>query len=361
MEGSAHEGLANYFHYFSTVHAAPISPLYGALAAYVAEDDAMLEIAAKAKPGQPPANLLFAAVHFLLQQGTTKDALTAYYPSVGGGRTPDGETGPAFRRFVRDHEAQILDLIGVGVTNTNEVGRAALLLPGFQLVADEADAPLALIEIGPSCGLVLCWDQYGYRYGDLVAGNPVSPVQLAPDVRGAPPPLKDALPTVASRTGLELHPVDLDDPETLAWQRALIWPEHGERAARFENAFAIAKAMRPPVIAGDAVETIGAVINEAPREAALCIHHSFVMYQIPQARKDKLSQILREASRIRPIWRLGVEWAGVTGAPSSETENALHFARYKDGQVSRQHLAFCDPHGRWLEWGPTSPEDSDRL
>jgi len=361
MAGSDLSGLRNYFQYFADVHAAPISPLYQVLTAHVATDDDLLALAAKAKAGQPPANLLLAAVHFLLQKGHRDDALAAYYPSLGGTRMADADAGPAFARFVWTHEDAIIALIGKEVTNTNEVGRAALLLPGFQMVAAEAGAPLALIEIGPSCGLVLCWDQYGYHYGDVAVGDLASPVQLSPEVRGAQPPVQTKLPEVIARTGLELHPADLDDPHTLAWQRALIWPEHVERAARFEDAFAIAKTVAPTIIAGDAVETIGAVIDAAPPDAALCIHHSFVMYQLPTERKAALSKLLRAASETRPIWRLGVEWAGGENIPAPENENAVELARYEGGAVSRQRLAFCDPHGRWLEWGPTPLEGPDRL
>lgn len=361
MAGSDLSGLRDYFQYFSDVHAAPISPLYQVLTAHIAVDDDLLALAAKAKAGQPPANLLLAAVHFLLQNGERDAALAAYYPSLGGARMVDADAGYAFARFVWAHEGAITALISKEVTNTNEVGRAALLLPGFQMVAAESGAPLALIEIGPSCGLVLCWDQYGYHYGDFAVGDLASPVQLAPEVRGARPPVRAEMPEVVARTGLELHPADLDDPHTLAWQRALIWPEHLDRAARFEDAFAIARTVAPTIIAGDAVETIGAVIDAAPRDAALCIHHSFVMYQLPGERKAALSKLLRAASATRPIWRLGVEWAGGENIPTPENENAVEIARYADGAVTRERLAFCDPHGRWLEWAPKPLEDADRL
>jgi len=361
MDQVALDRLAEYFRYFSTVHAAPISPLYEVLALHVAETESLLRFAAKAKAGQPPANLLFAAVHLLLREAGKSEGLAAYYPSLGGTTSPDQKTKALFEQFILDHEAAITELISTQVTNTNEVGRAALLLPAFQLVAKESGAALELIEVGPSCGLVLCWDHYLYRFADVEIGDAQSPVCLAPDVTGARLAIESRMPKVCGRTGLEMHPVDLDDDFTLAWQQALIWPEHTDRAARFEKAFAIAKKVRPNIVPGDAVETIEAAIKRADPKAALCVHHSFVMYQIPEARRAKLSQLLCEASRDRPIWRVGVEWAGGNNPVSPTSENALGIARYRDGRVSYQRLAFCDPHGRWIEWGPAVPEDEDRL
>ncbi len=353
--------LADYFRYFSEVHAAPISPLYAALTGHVAGDEALLRLAAKSRKGQPAANLLLGAVHLLLQQGEEAGGLGDYYPSLGGTKKPDDEAARLFTRFVWAHEPRIIEIISTHVTNTNEVGRAALLLPAFEMAASEAHAPLYLVEIGPSCGLILCWDKYRYRYGDLEIGDAESPLLLAPEVKGAPPPVSAPLPTIAGRAGLEMHPVDLDDPHTLDWQLALIWPEHKERAARFRKAFAIARATPKQIIAGDAVDTLEDAIAAAPAAAAICVHHSFTMYQIPKDRRVVLSQILLDVSLSRPIWRTGVEWAGTIQDGDPSEKNTLGIARYDGGKAAHQHLAFCEPHGRWIEWGPTAPQDGDRL
>jgi len=353
--------LKAYFHSFSVDHAASVSPLYAVLTAHVAGDRPLLALAAKAKKGQPPANLLLGSAHYLLAQRGGSDDLAAYYPSLGGNRKPDDDTAKLFTEFVWDRESEILDLMLANVTNTNEVARAALLLPGFFEVAREAQNPLALIEIGPSCGLVLCWDKYRYQYGDLEMGDPNCTVTLAPELHGRPPPIKSPLPEVASRTGLEMHPVDLTDPHTIAWQCALIWPEHDDRAVRFDQAIEVARKTEMEIIAGDAVETIGDVIARIPEDQAICVHHSFAVYQIPAKRRRLLSEILREASKARPIWRVGVEWAGVYDPETQINKNILDLARYQDGNATFQKLAFCESHGRWIEWSPESPQNGDRL
>ncbi len=58
--------LAERFERFGAKECAEESPLYAKLALGVARDPDLLAIAAKGAPGQPPPNLFFAAVHFLL-------------------------------------------------------------------------------------------------------------------------------------------------------------------------------------------------------------------------------------------------------------------------------------------------------
>ena len=68
---------------------------------------------------------------------------------------------------------------------TNEVARAAMLLPGFLTIAADAGLPLALLELGASAGLNLHWDAYHYRLGEAAWGPEDSPVRLAPEWRAA--------------------------------------------------------------------------------------------------------------------------------------------------------------------------------
>ncbi len=89
-----------------------------------------------------------------------------FYATLGGtarrrGRRSVPALSPISSRSI---DSEIAALIETRVTNTNEVGRSAVLHPGFRAVAAEAGAPLNLIEIGPSAGLNLIWDRYGVRY-----------------------------------------------------------------------------------------------------------------------------------------------------------------------------------------------------
>jgi len=57
------------------------SPLYEGLALAIDDDPELKALAAQARPGQPHANLLFAAVHFLLLRGV-QHPLRNFYGAV---------------------------------------------------------------------------------------------------------------------------------------------------------------------------------------------------------------------------------------------------------------------------------------
>src|SRR5437868_3700900 len=76
------------------------SPLYENLSLAIDDDPVLRALAARARPGQPHANLLFAAVHFLLLQGS-QHRLRDFYATLGG--TAKGDPFAAFRDFVLTH------------------------------------------------------------------------------------------------------------------------------------------------------------------------------------------------------------------------------------------------------------------
>src|SRR5205085_2794304 len=102
-------------------------------------------------------------------------------------------------------------------TQTNEVGRLATLVPAFAAVAS---GPIALIEAGASAGLNLFPDRYSYSWGDGTIGS--GPL-LTASARG-PVPLPVAVPTVAWRVGVDLHPLDVADDDAMRWLSFLVWP-----------------------------------------------------------------------------------------------------------------------------------------
>jgi hypothetical protein len=193
-------------------------------------------------------------VHYLLLKGVD-DPLKDYYPSVGGTRPVDDKAFGLFAAFCRTHEAELVDIISTRATNTNEVGRSALLIPAFDIIARTTKAPLALIEIGSSAGLNLNFDRYGYRYTDEQGAPKLerwtdASLVLSCVLEGTGvPPLGEFPPTIASRTGLELFPIDVSDENERRWLKALVWPERTDRLAKLEGALKVA-AIHPPTIKG---------------------------------------------------------------------------------------------------------------
>ncbi|MBK7726756.1 MAG: DUF2332 domain-containing protein [Dehalococcoidia bacterium] len=189
---------------------ANLSPLYQLLGNAVASDEELLDLAAEALPGQPPPNVLFAAVHARLAQHL-EHPLAVYYGTLGGSRAAAPEAVGLFREFCISAAANSCPLFA-RVSSRLTKSAVGRLAPRFASVAEDAGQPLALFEIGPSAGLNLLFDRYRYRYGTTELGSPESPVLLVSEPRGAPPAV--LMPAVASRLGIDINPLDVRDRMT---------------------------------------------------------------------------------------------------------------------------------------------------
>lgn len=323
------------------------SPLYERLALGIRDDERLRAIAARVKRGQPQANLILAAAHYLMLDGTDHP-LADHYPSVRPDAKPAGDPSPLFHDFCIAYEARLTRLIETRVTNTNEVARSTSLYPAFDLVAQEAKAPLHLIEIGPSAGFNMNWDRYRYIYrgdaGEIVRGDTGARLSLEALLRGSSKPaLASSFPKVASRVGLELNPVDLAIAEDRLWLKALVWPELTERFRRLDAAIETARAHPHRIVVGDALANLEGIAKAVPREGQLVVYHSHVTYQFSDEMRRRLTEVLEGLSQTRPIVRVSIEWIGNSDYP-------ITVERYDNGQSEARTIALCDPHGGWLEW-----------
>jgi hypothetical protein len=340
-----HEALGQRFRRFAEIEARGASPLYEHLASSVAEDQELLVLAAHAPPGQPVPNLFLGAVHLLLLQGE-RGPLSEFYPDLAEPAAPPTSSYPAFRSFCLSHPGAIRHVLATRRVQTNEVGRCAYLLPAFTLVAALArERPLALIEIGASAGLNLMWDQYGYTYGDgAVYGKPDSAVQLSCAVRGdRRPPVSSRTPAVARKVGVDLHVIDVCDPDAVQWLQALVWPEARERAQALRTAIEITRAHPPELRSGDGLDVLPAVLRTVPDDVPVCVFHTHTVNQFSAEARDQLSAVLADHGRTRELYRVSAEWLGTT-------HPQLELTAWRGGHAEERLLAYCDPHGRWLEW-----------
>lgn len=322
------------------------SELYARLTAAIAEDESLKALAARAQKGQPHANMILAAVHFLLLRGADHSAKRFYATLGGTANAQEDDPFPDFRDFVHAHEGEIAHLIRSRVTNTNEVARSSVLHPGFRAVAKACGEPLHLIEIGPSAGLNLIWDRYGVRYtrdGSVVASiSPGAELVLDCELRGGGIPPAGKTPAVASRVGLELNPVDLASRDDRDWLRALIWPDEVARMKRLERALMLVEEVKPEIRGGDALELLPDALAAVPANEAVCVYHTIAVYQFSEQMREALESILTVAGLRRPVERLSLEQNGLDVELSS--------IRYADGVRNEKVLAISHAHGRWLEW-----------
>lgn len=340
------EEAFDYWQFFLAETRRSSAPLYEAFTRGVAEDEGLKTLAYTVRPGQPPANVLYAAVHYLLLRGNGHE-LRRFYPNLNGGGRDDLEKAfPVFREFVQTHRGDLIPILRSRVTNTNEVGRCAVLSAGFQALARQAGEPLHLIELGPSAGVNLLWDRYGVSYrrdGSAFVSATDPPLMIETDLRGERVPPYGHPPKIASRVGLERDPVDLSDERERDWLRALVWPDHVARFAKLDQALVIASKETLPIRQGDALELLPDVLSEVPADETVCVYHSFVTYQFSQEQRSALDDLLIATSLRRPVWRLSLE-----GTLSGDAPLVLYC--YDNGRKSKRLLAHCQPHGAWLEW-----------
>jgi hypothetical protein len=249
---------------FAAREAHGVSPIYERLSVAISGNEELLALLGSLPPAKQQPNLLFGVVRFL--GGPVEDPVAFHDYTL--------TNWPAIEAEIRSRGTQ-----------TNEVGRCAILLP----VLAALPQPLALLDVGASAGLCLYPDRYSYRYGShqIGTGDPV----LDCAATGVSPPA--GLPEVAWRAGLDLNPLDVTNPADFAWLDALIWPEHTHRRARLRAAAAIAAAEPPLLVRGDVVDALPALAAQAPANATLVVFHTSVMYQVPKPRREAFVRMVR--------------------------------------------------------------------
>ncbi|MGX5694700.1 DUF2332 domain-containing protein [Agromyces soli] len=319
---------AERYRVFAEREARGLSACYESWASGVADDQATAALIDELQPAKRQPNLVFSAARLL-----------------------GAEAGPyaEFRDWLHAHWRDVRATAETHATQTNEAGRCALHLP----VLAQLPGPLALLEVGASAGLCLYPDRYGYRYDTgrgVVRIDPAdgpSPVQLDCAIDAAVP-LPDRLPEVVWRAGIDLHPLDVTDPDDLAWLDALIWPEHDDRRRRLRAAAAIAAADPPRIVPGDLNERLGALAAEAPADATLVVLHTAVLMYLDDAGR---------ASFERQVRALPGHWLSVEAAPVFPGIRTRDEAPHAPSDVvlalDGEQLAWAQPHGRGIRWLPT--------
>jgi hypothetical protein len=199
--------------------------------------------------------------------------------------------------------------------------------------------------VGAAAGFNLLWDRYAHDYGQgRRIGAPDARLVLSCQVRGAAPPSPETLPSPHSRQGIDPFPIDLRRAEEVDWLRALVWPEATGRAERLKQAIDIAREAQQTIHRGEANRILPGILSDLPAGEALCVVHSFSLNQFSATARDRLERLLGEASRVRPVERLSLEW-GASAAPE------LRRIAYRDGRRRVEALlALADAHGAWIDW-----------
>jgi hypothetical protein len=292
--------------------------------------------------------LLLACVHAILLEGGDDD-LARFYPNLTA-RPDPGDPMPAFRAFCDAHADELAELLATRSTQTNEIGRCALLLPVLGILADEV-GELGHVDVGASAGLNLLFDRYEYAYepGGAVGGP--SPVRLECGTRGAVP-VPTSMPAVVRRCGLDRSPVDVHDPVQRRWLEACVWPDQTDRFERLRAALDIAAGEDIDVRRGDAVTDVTAIAGSL--DAHPVITNTWVLNYLTADERSAYVAALDGLGVERDLSWIFLEMPLLTPElpvrDPAQSDSVLVLVRWRHGRRTVDHLGIAHPHGYWLHW-----------
>jgi hypothetical protein len=125
------------------------------------------------------------------------------------------------------------------------------------------------------------------------------------------------------------------------WLRALIWPEHEERAELLHSAIALVRQQPLKMLAGDGVELLPDVTRTVPADAVLCIVRIFT--PIARETRSVLMALIADYAAKRDVMM-------ITARPHRGDDSELCLTSFVDGRRHEQGLAYMQNHGDWIEW-----------
>jgi hypothetical protein len=287
MNGMPHTGtpIAETYLEFAEAELAGNCAVYEALCRGIAADPAVLRLIEDLPLPKRQPNLILAATRW-------HDAPLESYPD--------------YREWTLAHWDAVRETAMRRRTQTNEPGRMRVIAP----VLARLPQPLALLEVGASAGLCL--------YPDRV---------VDPTLR------------VAWRAGIDLNPLDINDPDHVRWLECLVWPSQPDRLERLRRTIDVARAEPPLLVQGDLTTDLDPLIARAPADATLVVFHTAVLaYVEPLGRKsfaDRMST-------------LDGHWI------SNEAPGVMHDMPAPPGRcvlaLDGTPIAFTAPHGQSVTW-----------
>lgn len=292
--------------------------------------------------GSALALRFMGAVHRIVLEGRAP-SLAAVYPTAGGDADAADPVSP-FLAAVEEHEAEIGERIHDGV-QTNEVGRCAALVGGYAEVQRRSGLPLRVLEVGTSGGLNLRFDHYCYDTGEVVCGDPASPLRFEGAWDGAPPWLPASF-SVADRRGCDRNPIDATTEDGRLTLLSYVWPDQPERVARLEGALAAAKDLPVAVDRASADEWVAEQLSEPTPGVATVVVHSIVMQYLGPQRRERFRAALADAGR-RASEDAPLAWLRMEPAVADAADVRLTY--WPDG--ADELLGATGYHGAPVRWG----------
>lgn len=334
--------------------------LYGRIRQRVAHEPAVLDLYDVVPGHRRLPVLLLAAVHYLVLDGVDGH-LKAIYSDSSSQEAVDS-VGDAFVSFCENNSHELRNLMRDRCVQTNEANRCVGLLPALMEAHRSSGKTLALLDLGASAGLNLLFDRYRYQYTNSpVIGSPGATVRLHCEVRGRAPRLDPVAPSTDFRAGIDLDPIDVNDPDERRWLQACIWVGEVAREQRLDAALELAQREWRDVRRGDVIEELPELLDEVPSGAELCIFSSWTMWWMREEDRTRLFDVIQDIGNTRPVWWITMEGAGVVpgigdGVEVPSDAGVLGLQYFSPGERDAKTLALIHHHGAWMTW--LDPETS---
>jgi hypothetical protein len=250
----------------------------------------------------------------------------------------------------------------------NEVARCTQIALGIAAIAGSGADPVALADLGTGAGLGLHLDRYRYQVGPRVSGADAGAPSLSCEARGALQPPQITLPAITERAGIDLHPIDLEDPAARSWLEACAPPE-ATALARLAAAIEVTRQHPVTLVAGDVVQALAGVLASFPPGRSVIVADAYLAVFLPPGQRAKLAGVMASAGRTRPVTWLSLDPLVPLGPAGRDSVQGLELpaglvrdyaehgvfavlgARTFDGGSQRGRLlAIAHPSGQWVEW-----------
>ncbi len=322
-------------------------PYYAHLVDALANSATAAQLLGEARPEQRNPMLVLAALHYAALQGD-HDLAPLY---EGLSRYPPEEFASKVTAVLEARPALVRDQLH-RATQTNEPGRSAVLAAVLSELHGRGVRDVHLIDVGTSMGLNLYPDYY--RINDDEADDVVLTMEdLNANVTTSP------LPRIHERIGIDLNPLDPENPDDVLWLKACLWPEEPQRARRLD---AILDQMvlwpRATRLKGSAVDLIDGVLDGCLPDATPVVFHSWAAAYFSPDEQARWRERIMHHVRTRATWIYFEHPWGVKGLEPPRTSEAPRSGATQivvcEIGEDPAHWGWAHPHGRWVALSPPS-------
>lgn len=322
-------------------------PRYDKLVDALAESALACQLLVEAPPEQKNPMLVLAALHYSALAGD--EVLAPLYRDIATIDPGDFASLVVARleakpELVRDHLHR--------ATQTNEPGRSAVFGAVLRELSSRGLRDVHLIDVGTSMGLNLYPDFYRVNIDDDPAALSIQDLKGTVNV--------GPLPRIHQRIGIDLNPLDPENPEDVLWLRSLLWPEEPERSARLDAVLVEMRSWpRATRLKGPANELIDQAMALCDESATPVIFHSWAAAYFPRKDQAEFRSIVLRHVKDRAVWVYfehplvvqGLEPPMSDGGPPRKGGTQIVVTETGGEPKS---WGWTHPHGRWVALSPAS-------